>query len=109
MAFAGMPAAFANTGHTGSRQIVAVAAKSSVKPKAAPKKVAKPKAAKTAKPAATCNVKGNVSQSTKEKIYHVPGCPNYGQTVIETTAGERMFCSEAEARAAGWRKAGNCK
>jgi hypothetical protein len=56
----------------------------------------------------SCNIKGNISTKTREKIYHVLGCPNYGQTVIDTTAGERMFCTEKEATAAGWRKALNC-
>jgi hypothetical protein len=54
-----------------------------------------------------CVIKGNIS-SKKEKIYHLPGCPNYGQTIIEVGAGEMMFCSEAEATKAGWRKSGNC-
>ncbi len=60
-----------------------------------------------AAPAASCVIKGNIS-AKKEKIFHVPGCPNYGQTVIDTTAGEQIFCSESEALAAGWRKALNC-
>ncbi|HTK04571.1 MAG TPA: thermonuclease family protein [Candidatus Eisenbacteria bacterium] len=54
-----------------------------------------------------CDIKGNIS-SSKEKIYHVPGCGSYNQTVIDTSAGERWFCSEQEAVAAGWRKAKNC-
>lgn len=55
----------------------------------------------------SCNIKGNIS-SSDEKIYHVPGCQSYNQTVINTSDGERMFCSEQEAVAAGWRKAKNC-
>jgi micrococcal nuclease len=58
------------------------------------------------KPAAACNIKGNVNK--KEKIYHLPGCASYKTTIIETAKGERMFCSEKEAVAAGWRKAKNC-
>ncbi len=50
-------------------------------------------------------IKGNISRSTGEKIYHVPGQENYEKTVIDETAGERWFCTEAEAVAAGWRKA----
>lgn len=52
-----------------------------------------------------CKIKGNIS---KEKIYHLPGCGSYKKTIIETDKGERWFCTEAEAVAAGWRKAGNC-
>lgn len=54
-----------------------------------------------------CSIKGNIS-SKKERIYHVEGCGSYSQTVIDTSKGERMFCSEKEAVAAGWRKALNC-
>ena len=58
----------------------------------------------------TCNrcIKGNTSYDTGEKIYHFPGCEYYQQTVINTDYGERWFSSEAEAQAAGWRKAQNC-
>jgi len=50
-----------------------------------------------------CNIKGNVS-TRGERIYHVPGQRYYSQTRISASHGERWFCSEAEARAAGWRK-----
>ncbi len=55
----------------------------------------------------TCLIKGNIS-SKKEKIYHIPNCVYYKKTVINPTAGEEWFCSEAEAKAAGFRKALNC-
>ena len=55
----------------------------------------------------SCEIKGNIS-SSKEKIYHLPGCGSYEKTVIDKSAGERWFCSEQEAVDAGWRKAGNC-
>jgi hypothetical protein len=51
-----------------------------------------------------CNIKGNISMRTGERIYHVPGGEFYNATVINPAKGERWFCSEAEARAAGWRK-----
>lgn len=54
---------------------------------------------------AGCNIKGNISINSGERIYHVPGQTFYNETVIRTQYGERWFCSEAEARAAGWRKA----
>jgi micrococcal nuclease len=40
-----------------------------------------------------------------ERIYHVPGGRSYASTLIDTTRGERWFCSEGEAQAAGWRRA----
>ncbi len=52
-----------------------------------------------------CNIKGNISINTRERIYHVPGQEHYDETIISPQYGERWFCSEAEARAAGWRKA----
>lgn len=50
-----------------------------------------------------CRVKGNISLNG-ERIYHVPGGEWYEETRIDTLKGERWFCSEEEARAAGWRK-----
>jgi micrococcal nuclease len=49
-------------------------------------------------------IKGNISQTTGEKIYHVPGGEFYDKTVIDESAGERWFCTEQEAVAAGWRR-----
>lgn len=53
--------------------------------------------------AETCNIKGNVS-TRGERIYHVPGQDYYDDTRISAAHGERWFCSEEEARAAGWRR-----
>lgn len=46
-----------------------------------------------------CLIKGNHSRRG-EWIYHVPGMPYYAET-----RAEAMFCSEAEAQAAGYRRA----
>lgn len=54
----------------------------------------------------SCNIKGNVSINSGERIYHVAGQEDYQATKISSQYGERWFCSEEEARAAGWRKAG---
>ena len=48
-------------------------------------------------------IQGNISQLTGERIYHIPGGGYYAETIIDQSAGERWFCSEGEARAAGWR------
>jgi hypothetical protein len=53
----------------------------------------------------SCNIKGNVSYNGGTKIYHMPGQEDYASTVITASRGERWFCSEDEARAAGWRRA----
>lgn len=56
-------------------------------------------------PSSDCTIKGNISRSGKERIYHQPGQRNYDETVIRTIQGERWFCSPAEAEAQGWRAA----
>ena len=48
-----------------------------------------------------CAIKGNISANGK--IYHPPWSPWYDRTRISTKNGERWFCSEDEAIAAGWR------
>jgi endonuclease YncB( thermonuclease family) len=49
-----------------------------------------------------CTIKGNINDKG-DHIYHVPGSPSYDDTRIDESKGERWFCSEAGARAAGWR------
>jgi endonuclease YncB( thermonuclease family) len=50
---------------------------------------------------AGCPIKGNISANGK--IYHVPWERDYPKTRINPSRGERWFCSEGEAIAAGWR------
>lgn len=50
------------------------------------------------KPMPSCIIKGNRSRRG-DSIYHLPGMPHYDET-----RAEEMFCSEAEARAAGYRR-----
>jgi endonuclease YncB( thermonuclease family) len=50
-----------------------------------------------------CAIKGNVSGHGR--IYHMPWSPWYAQVRLDKGRGERWFCSEAEAQAAGWRPA----
>lgn len=49
-------------------------------------------------PRGGCVIKGN--QGSNGWIYHVPGMPYYAQT-----RAEQVFCTEADARAAGYRRA----
>jgi hypothetical protein len=48
-----------------------------------------------------CRIKGNISK--RGKIYHLPGSASYEQVKIDESKGERWFCTESEARSAGWR------
>jgi hypothetical protein len=50
-----------------------------------------------------CAIKGNIN-SEGVHIYHVPSGRYYNATIINPAAGERWFCTEEEARAAGWRR-----
>jgi ribonuclease T2 len=54
---------------------------------------------------ADCHIKGNISARTKKKLYYLPGHRTYYQVLINPNKGERCFNTEAEAVAAGWRKA----
>jgi endonuclease YncB( thermonuclease family) len=64
-------------------------------PRPAPGRRARPSAAAQT----GCTIKGNHSHRG-EWIYHLPGMPYYN-----ATRPEAMFCSEAEAQAAGYRRA----
>ena len=59
--------------------------------------------AAASKQSGACDIKGNISR-TGERIYHMPGQKYYARTRVSTGKGERWFCSEYEARAAGWRR-----
>jgi len=52
-----------------------------------------------------CRIKGNISK--KGQIFHLPGTRDYDRTKIDPKKGERWFCTEAEALAAGWRPMGS--
>ncbi|WP_204139850.1 cold shock domain-containing protein [Halomicronema sp. CCY15110] len=52
-----------------------------------------------------CNIKGNISWNSGNRYYHLPGMEDYAITEIDADRGERWFCSEAEAEAAGWSRA----
>jgi hypothetical protein len=55
-------------------------------------------------PSPECVIKGNVNRKG-ERIYHLPGQLNYAQINMTKGLGERWFCTQAEAEAAGWRPA----
>jgi len=52
-----------------------------------------------------CLIKGNIN-SKGDKIYHIPGSTSYDATKIDTSAGERWFCTEYDAIRAGWHAPG---
>lgn len=68
-------------------------------PVAAPRAVSSPPGRRTTTPPTGCVIKGNRNRRG-QWIYHLPGMPYYDQT-----RAEEMFCTEAEAQAAGYRRA----
>jgi len=56
-----------------------------------------------------CAIKGNIDPSdSTNKIYHLPDCVHYDTTIVEKDRGEQWFCTEVEARSAGYVKSARC-
>jgi len=47
-------------------------------------------------------IKGVADDGTGRKVYYLPGSTVYSTIEIRESAGDRWFCTEVEARAAGW-------
>jgi hypothetical protein len=50
-----------------------------------------------------CPIKGRIRSGAR--TYLLPWQPSYDSVKLSTAKGERWFCSENEAKAAGWRRA----
>lgn len=61
----------------------------------------------TTAPNESCSIKGNIRNG--QKTYHLIGCDNYDQTVIDLSFGDQWFCTEEEAGGAGFQKASGCR
>jgi uncharacterized protein YdeI (BOF family) len=56
-----------------------------------------------------CSIKGNIDKSSGKKTYHFSGCSGYSNNVvIEKDLSEQWFCTEKEAKAAGYEKSETC-
>lgn len=55
-----------------------------------------------------CVIKGNLRDRPVIKTYHFPGCGQYNHTLVELSRGDRWFCTEKEALAAGFKKGTDC-
>jgi len=55
-----------------------------------------------------CNIKGNFDDNNNRKTYFLPECSYYDVTIVEKFRGEQWFCSEKEAKTAGFTKAHYC-
>lgn len=54
-----------------------------------------------------CTIKGNINRDSK--LYLLPSCSNYEQTMVYKDRGESWFCTEAEAQKAGFKKSESCR
>ncbi|KAL3144151.1 hypothetical protein ABBQ32_003939 [Trebouxia sp. C0010 RCD-2024] len=71
---------------------------------ALPQVSAAPQTSSSDSPANGCKIKGNIN-AKGDKIYHMPGSQYYERTQIDLPQGERWFCTERQAKEAGWRSA----
>lgn len=57
----------------------------------------------------SCNIKGNIEHAgSGRKLYYLPNCAQYQFVIVEKDLGEQWFCSEKEAKSAGYTKAATC-
>lgn len=56
-----------------------------------------------------CVIKGNVDIYNNTKIYYTPACKYYSPVIVEKYRGDDWFCTEAEAKKAGFTKSDTCK
>ena len=59
-------------------------------------------------PSPNCTIKGNIDKATYTHYYHLPKCRHYNQIVLDADMGEQFFCSESEAKTAGFTLAPDC-
>lgn len=61
-------------------------------------------------PSKKCLIIGNYSRNTRKSLYYLPeGCLNYDRLTPRRSEGDQYFCTEAEAKKAGFQKSGTCK
>lgn len=58
------------------------------------------RACRSTEPVGDCLIKGNVRAGVK--LYHLPNCYNYDQVIVDEAFGDQWFCTETEAKAAGF-------
>lgn len=55
-----------------------------------------------------CVIKANQLYGSDKKYYRFPGCGQYNNTLVQLYLGDRWFCTEKEAVAAGYEKGSDC-
>ncbi len=89
---------------TGAQTLARLVARSNSRRRSGERRRSKRLAAETFPQPMDCPIKGNID-SKGQRIYHVLGGQWYDRTRNDPAKGERWFCTEEEARAAGWRPA----
>jgi endonuclease YncB( thermonuclease family) len=54
-----------------------------------------------------CGIKGNIR--ARNKYFRFPGCKQYDTTLVQLHFGDKWFCSESEAKKAGFIKGSDCR
>lgn len=62
----------------------------------------------TEPPDSRCAIKGNFDEQKGKKFYFLPDCRSYSLVVIQKHQGDDWFCTEKEAKAAGFAKSPDC-
>lgn len=57
---------------------------------------------------ANCVIKGNYRTDNKTRLYHTPDCYNYDKISVNLDEKDQWFCTEDEARNAGFTKSSDC-
>ena len=55
-----------------------------------------------------CTIKGNYRSADNTRIYHTSDCYNYNKITIKPGTTDRWFCTEEEAKLAGFKKSQDC-
>lgn len=55
-----------------------------------------------------CQIKGNIDSNSDRRNYYFPGCSQYKFTIVEKDIGEGWFCTEKEAKEAGFTRSKTC-
>lgn len=63
----------------------------------------------TESPNSKCIIKGNYNDQNGTRFYFQPSCRFYNLVIIEKHQGDEWFCTERQARAAGFSKSPNCE
>ena len=67
-----------------------------------------PECYQTEPPNPKCPIKGNIIHGTNAKEYTMPSCARYALTVVERYKGESWYCTETQAKKAGYVKSSSC-